>query len=528
MVRSQGWIFQNMPPLQESAIVAGIAFASCLILTALAKPLAIACNFVDSPDGRRKAHGRSVPLGGGLCVGAAILAALAIHASLAPDSASVYSDNARFFTGCFLASLVLCIVGVLDDRIGLRGRQKLLGQCLAIAILISITEMWTTKLGLFGRDYDLGVAAIPFTVLWLLGAVNALNLMDGIDGLAATIGAAGAFALAGMCLLNDRAADALLALALGGALLGFLCHNMPPASIFLGDTGSMLIGLLLGTLALHSSLKGPATVALTAPFAVLAVPFVDVTAAILRRRLTGRSIYAADRGHMHHVIMGKGFSGSATVGIIGFATLVTCGAALASVYWKNELYAGISVLLVIVVFVALRIFGYSEYLLIRNRMLQFGRSLFDPNRTHGEHRESAVHIQGSRDWASLWSHLRSQVPNDVVRIGLDIDLPRLHEGFHARWERAGVHDEVLAYQQVFPIVAESQVIGRFEVTGIVETLETQDGARSAWMLHALVQQKAQSLLAAEADSTDARAEPMLWRGSRQRPSRSAKAAGGVA
>jgi len=508
-------------------MVAGIAFVSCLLLTGIVKPLAMACNFVDCPDGRRKAHARAVPLGGGISVGVCILAALAFHASLIPESASMYTENSRFFTGCFFASLVLCAVGVLDDRCGLRGRQKLLGQCLAIAVLISISGIWTTKLGLFGFDYDLGVVAIPFTVFWLLGAVNALNLMDGIDGLAATIGSAGAFALAGMCLLNGRDADAMLALALGGALLGFLRHNLPPASIFLGDTGSMLIGFLLGTLALHSSLKGPATVALTAPLAVLAVPFVDTTAAILRRRLTGRSIYAADRGHMHHVIMGKGFSGSATVGIIGLATFITCGAALASVYWKNEIFAGISVLLVIVVFVALRIFGYAEYLLLRNRMFHFGRSLFHPKGMRSEHRESAVHIQGSCDWASLWSRLLSLVPHDVVRIRLDIDLTRLQEGFHAYWERAGDHDEVLAYQQAFPVVADTNVVGRFEATGIIEPVNTQDVVRSGQMLLEVVQQEVRRLLAVEMKSTNSQAESTLRRHSRIRSTNSVQATSGV-
>jgi UDP-GlcNAc:undecaprenyl-phosphate GlcNAc-1-phosphate transferase len=495
-----------MDSIIELSIVASIAFISSLCLTSLAKPLAFACGFVDLPDGRRKTHARIVPLGGGLAVGVSILIALSLHPLLFPSSVNIYTENSRFYLGCLLAGVVICSVGVLDDRYGLRGRQKLVGQFFSIVVLLWVTGLQITKLGLFGVEYELGIAGIPFTVLWLLGAVNALNLMDGIDGLAATIGSAAAFALAGMCIMNDRGADAVLALALGGALVGFLRHNVPPASIYLGDTGSMLIGLLLGTLGLHSSLKGPATVALTAPLAVLAIPFVDTTAAILRRRLTGKSIYATDRGHMHHVIMGQGFSGSATVAIIGFATIVTCGAALASVYWKNELLAGISVLLVIVVFVASRIFGYAEYLLLRNRILHFGRSLLHSGRRQGN-RESSVQIQGTRDWNLLWSRLRGQVPGHVVRLKLDIDLPRLQEGFHANWERAGRHDEALAYQQTLPIVAGSQVIGRLEVVGLIDAISVEAVTRSALALHEFVQMEAERLFANDSRSSDAEVTP---------------------
>jgi UDP-GlcNAc:undecaprenyl-phosphate/decaprenyl-phosphate GlcNAc-1-phosphate transferase len=464
-----------MSSLTELFTLSGLALILSMGLTSIARPLARRWNLVDIPDGRRKTHQGAIPLGGGLAVAAAFLLALGVFALFSSAFVAECQKNGRYLLGLSLSGTVICVVGILDDRFGLRGRQKLLGQILAVGVLLRVSGLSINKLGLFGTEFELGIIAIPFTVFWLLGAVNALNLMDGIDGLAATIGTAAAFAFAGMCLLGGRDIDAALAFALGGALIGFLRYNMPPASIYLGDAGSMLIGFLLGSLALHSSIKGPATVALTAPIAILAVPILDSLAAILRRKLTGKSIYATDRGHMHHVIMGKGYSNRATVAIIAVASLGTCGAALASVYWKNELLAGISVAVLIVVMVATRIFGYAEFLLLRNRLIELGRSLVRPRWREVTHRETAVQIQGSHDWAKLWTRLQELIEAHIVRVRLDLDLPRLQEGFHACWERAGNHDESLACQQVFPVIVNDHVIGRIEVVGLLGDV----GARSA-------------------------------------------------
>src|SRR5205085_11092231 len=137
-----------------------------------------------------------------------------------------------------------------------------------------------------------------------------------------TIGLIIALAMAGMAIIGLQWPAATVALALAGALLAFLFFNFPPASIFLGDSGSMLIGLIIGTLAIQSSLKGPATVALAAPLALLVIPIFDTSAAILRRKLTGSSIFATDRGHLHHMLQSGGLSHQKVLFLVVFLCLV--------------------------------------------------------------------------------------------------------------------------------------------------------------------------------------------------------------
>ena len=213
---------------------------------------------------------------------------------------------------------------------------------------------------------ELGLLAVPFTALWLLGIINSLNLLDGMDGLLSCVGFIISLAMAAMAILGGQWAVACVAAALAGALLGFLRYNFPPASVFLGDSGSMLIGLIIGTLALRGSLKAPATVALVAPVALLGIPAFDTLAAIVRRKLTGRSIYAGDRGHLHHCLLARGFSTRRALLWISASCCCTAAGALGSVSFGNEWVAVITALAVIGVYLVSRVFGSAELLLVRN------------------------------------------------------------------------------------------------------------------------------------------------------------------
>src|SRR5262249_21870350 len=140
---------------------------------------------------------------------------------------------------------------------------------------------------------------IAFTLIWLMGSMNAMNMLDGMDGLASTVGLVTSLILAGMAWITNHPALGLIMTALAGALAGFLVYNLPPARIYLGDSGSMLIGLLVGAVAIRGSFKAPATAALLAPLAVLTIPIFDGMAAVIRRRLSRWSVFLPERGPVH-------------------------------------------------------------------------------------------------------------------------------------------------------------------------------------------------------------------------------------
>ena len=273
------------------------AFTTCLLVTPVVRKLALRLNIVDSPDKHRKLHQQATPLGGGVAVLLSFLGVVAAVLIFSDSQRAEAADNAWFLFGIITSAVVLCAVGLLDDRHGLRGRQKLLGQVGAVCILLS-SGLVIDSVQIFGSTFELGLLSVPFTMFWLLGAINALNLIDGVDGLATSVGIILSAAASVMAILTGHPTEAFLAMAVSGALCGFLIYNSPPASIFLGDAGSMIIGLILGALAIRSALKGPATVVLSVPTAILAIPIFDVSMAIVRRRLTGRSIYTTDRGSL--------------------------------------------------------------------------------------------------------------------------------------------------------------------------------------------------------------------------------------
>src|SRR3954464_800972 len=226
-----------MTPLLLIVVFAS-ALAACLLLTPLVRSAALRWGLVDEPDGRRKIHTRPIPVAGGVAVLLTSAVLLAVTFALVGPLRDLLEDRWLTFAGLAAAAAVVAVVGVADDYYGLRGRNKLVGQLVAVAVVISCGGE-VRSFRLFGHTSDLGVMAIPFTAFWLLGAINSFNLIDGMDGLLGCLGSIGCAAPAGMAFVNQQSVVATIAAAMGGALLGFLCFNFPPATIFLGDCGSM-------------------------------------------------------------------------------------------------------------------------------------------------------------------------------------------------------------------------------------------------------------------------------------------------
>lgn len=407
-------------------------------------------------------------LGGGVAVFVGLASAVALSAALPTIPGSALAKNLWDFRSLLAASLVILAVGLADDRYGLRGRHKLLGQLAAAGVLVA-SGMVVRNIGLFGVHLDLGLLAVPFTVFWLVGAMNALNLIDGIDGLASTVGIILSLTIAGMAFYTGRGPEALIAIAFAASLLGFLCFNFPPAKIYLGDAGSMLIGLIVGALAIRASLKGPATVAMAAPLAVWAIPIMDSSAAILRRKLTGRSIYTTDRGHLHHCLLTVFGSNLRVLGAVAVGCVATCAAALVSVYMNSDALALLGVVSVVAILVASRIFGHVEMLLVGSRLKSLGRSLLSPVRRGGVRtHEAAIRLQGSRQWDLLWQSLTEFADKlNLSRIRLDVNLPAAQEGYHASWHRPVNCDPNELWSTEVPLFSGQQVIGRLSAAGEV-------------------------------------------------------------
>ncbi|HVX09713.1 MAG TPA: MraY family glycosyltransferase [Pirellulales bacterium] len=447
------------------AIIA-VAFMSSVVATLVMRTVAHRVGLTDRPDAHRKMQSKPVALGGGVAVFVGLLVALAMVAATPNHFRGQFLAGAGNLCWLLVAGMVIVLVGLLDDRCNLRGRHKLLGQIAAALILVP-AGFAIHHVRIFDTNIELGLLSVPFTLFWLLGAVNALNLIDGADGLASSVGIILCLAISGMCLLTRHPVEGIVAWAFAGSLLGFLCFNFPPARIYLGDAGSMLIGLLVGALAIRASLKGPATVALAAPLAIWAIPIFDVSAAIVRRKLTGRSVYTTDRGHLHHRLLAMTGNNTLVLGVVAAACVITCLGATLSLHFNNDLLAFAAVAPVAGIFVVTRAFGDVELLLVANRVKSLGQSMLNPVSGRSEATvEAAVRLQGDRPWDELWASLTEFADKlRLYSIRLDVNLPAVREDFHASWRRPSRCDPQELWRTEIPLFLKTNVIGRLVVAG---------------------------------------------------------------
>jgi UDP-GlcNAc:undecaprenyl-phosphate GlcNAc-1-phosphate transferase len=337
-----------------------------LVGTWALRSLAPRIGLVDAPDGVRKLQMRPIPLGGGLAIFFATVFGTFAAILFDPQVYDEFNLNARAWWAFLASATVLVIVGLLDDWYELIARYKLLGQILAAAILVYGGNVKVTHLYAFSHGFELDFVDGIVTVAFLIFAINSLNLLDGMDGLLGTVGGITCLALAGVAYLTGQYLPAAAALAAAGGMLGFLRYNLPPASIYMGDCGSMLIGLIVGALCIKASLKSHA-VATLAP-SLLLLPFLDTTAAVIRRKLSGRSMAHADREHLHHVLLRRGWSVRKALLVVAAAVSLAGLGAVASAYFSNEVI-GLSVsLTLVIVMLVTGLFGTKELKLMSNKL----------------------------------------------------------------------------------------------------------------------------------------------------------------
>jgi UDP-N-acetylmuramyl pentapeptide phosphotransferase/UDP-N-acetylglucosamine-1-phosphate transferase len=318
---------------------------------------------LDFPDQARKQHARVTPRTGGLAICSALVLGACEAAWLGAVGSPLDAAATRCTAYLLLSSILLCGLGLWDDKFGMGALAKFLWQAAAILPFVCFGQSTTTA-HLFGWNLDLAWLAIPISLFWLVSCANFVNLVDGLDGLAGSVGLIVSLAVAAMAWWHGVAEVCLLAMMLSGALVGFLLFNWPPARIFLGDSGSLPLGFLVGALALESSAKKAAGLTLAVPVVLLSIPMFDTSMAILRRKLNGRSIGKGDRAHIHHLLRDRGLSSAkALLAICGMCT-VTAAAVLAATVLNQDWIAVVVCLALLATLIAGRVFGFNETMLL--------------------------------------------------------------------------------------------------------------------------------------------------------------------
>lgn len=319
-------------------VTLALCFVISVLITPLVKKLAIRIGATDQPN-HRKVHQKVMPRMGGLAIFISFVIGM-----------FVYMPESEFFYPILIGSAIIVITGILDDMMELSAKVKLIGQIAAAAVVVfNGVFVEFINVPLIG-EVNFGFLAIPLTIIWIVGITNAINLIDGLDGLAAGVSSIALVTISGMAIFMGNDFVAAVGLILLGSTLGFLIYNFHPAKIFMGDTGAMFLGFIISVLSLLG-FKNVTLVSLIIPIIILGVPISDTIFAIIRRLLNKQPLSAADKSHLHHCLLQTGYSHRQTVLIIyGIAAFFGLAAVLFS---QTTLWISITIMAVLLVIVEL-------------------------------------------------------------------------------------------------------------------------------------------------------------------------------
>ena len=311
---------------------AGVAFVlACLVsglLTPVVRRFALRHRLFDDHVAARKIHGRPIPRLGGIAIAAGFYAPLLALLLEASSVGGTFYANSHRALAFLMGGLAICGLGLYDDIRGSGAGKKFLAQ-FAIAGALYWFGFRIENLALpFVGTFSLGPLSIVFTLLWIVGVINAMNLIDGLDGLAAGVGL---FGLVTTFVLAASRSDPVMMLfmaSLGGATVGFLVYNFNPASIFMGDTGSMFLGYVLALGSIQTNQKSSTAVAILVPIVALGLPIADTLLAMIRRAINRQPMFSADRAHIHHKLLDIGFSQKQAVLVLYSTSVLLCVTAL--------------------------------------------------------------------------------------------------------------------------------------------------------------------------------------------------------
>jgi len=291
----------NNEVIRQVFLMLGTTFLFSLCITPVIKMIAKHVGAMDIPN-ERKVHKVPMPRLGGLSIFFGFLLGYML-----------FGEQSIVMNSILIASFVVILIGVFDDIKPLKASVKFIGQLVAACIIVFYGNIILRDVSAFGIYIDFGYFSIPFTIFFILGCINCMNLIDGLDGLAAGISSIYFATIGIIAIMQGKfGLDFLLTFIMLGSTLGFLVHNFNPATIFMGDSGSMFLGLIISVIALLG-FKNVTMTSLIIPLLLLAIPILDTIFAIIRRTLKGEKISTPDKYHIHHQLLKRNLSQRQTV-----------------------------------------------------------------------------------------------------------------------------------------------------------------------------------------------------------------------
>ncbi|NNC14662.1 undecaprenyl/decaprenyl-phosphate alpha-N-acetylglucosaminyl 1-phosphate transferase [Corallococcus exiguus] len=404
-----------------------VSFLVALVLTWRVRERALAWGWLDQANSSRKVHVRPVPRLGGIGIVGGFFAPLCALFIVDSGVGDQFLAQTSLIVGLFVGGAIIAALGFYDDLKGAGAKLKFSVQFAVALGLYALGFRIEVLANPFGAELTLGLLSLPLTVLWVVGVINALNLIDGLDGLAGGVAFFGVGTHFLLALMRGDVLLCLLMVALAGAILGFLVFNFNPASIFMGDTGSMFLGFVLAAVSIKTSSKSGTAVALLVPVMALGLPIMDTLLAMVRRSLLGRPMFSADKEHIHHRLMSRLLLSHRTTVLVLYALctlfmLTALGLSFANSIQSALLLSGIGV----VIMVLMRKLGYLDVRHMdavqqtRQRNLEL-RSLV---------RSVTAAVRAAGSFQEVWNAVRP-LSQGLSLSSLELRLRRPHEGVNA-------------------------------------------------------------------------------------------------
>lgn len=322
-----------------SYVIFLICFLIALFATPLVKKLALRVGAVDLPD-KRKVHQIIMPRIGGLAIFISFLIGYFLFLPKTLEAGFI-----------LLGALIILVIGIIDDIKGLTYKSKIFGQLIAAIIPVAggiQIEFITLP---FGERIEFGYLAVPITIIWIIAITNAINFIDGLDGLAAGVSSIAFVTITGIAVVMGDTLMTIIGLIMLGSTLGFLVFNFYPAKIFMGDTGSLFLGYMISVISVMGLYKNVTLFSLMVPIIILGIPILDTTFAIIRRIIHKKPIASPDKFHLHHCIIRLGFTHRQTV--ISIYALSGLFSLAAIIFTKSTLWGSTVIILTLIILVEL-------------------------------------------------------------------------------------------------------------------------------------------------------------------------------